>query len=125
DAGLRKARIREYIAHDEVLEPRVVARSRRQRHLTPHSLRYPLEVAGDIFANDADHLAHNGDADVGVVALADVDQLLCVAANVLVEAEEIKLGFVVTQFLDLENPARVRRIGTERRRTVESQVCGD
>src|SRR5690349_20848640 len=85
-------------------------------------MRNPFEVAADIAANDLDHLAHNGDPDVGVAASANLDQLLGPAANVLVEAEEVELRVVVVNFLDLEDSTGVCRIATECRRAIESEI---
>src|SRR6266568_7274485 len=67
--------------------------------------RAPDEIFLRMLADDGNHPAHDGDAHVGVVALAHLDQLRRGAAHVLVPAVEQERGIVVTHALDLEDAA--------------------
>ena len=78
------------------------------------------EVARNVIADDRDHLAHDGDADVGLVALAHDDLLLRVAIDRLVEAEEPEVGVVVLEARDLEHASCALGVVTEARRAVEA-----
>src|SRR5882672_12029938 len=84
----RRSPIGKHVAHDEIFELGIVGGSRGQPHLAAKPLRDPLELVAYVLADDFDHPAHHCDADVAVAALADVDELPCVAGDVLVEAEE-------------------------------------
>ena len=109
--------------HDEGLELGVVAGARR--HCDGTAARQPDEVARYIVANDADHLADDGDSNVVVRAALDLDQLLRVAADVLVQAEEIEVGVFIGHVLDLKDAAGAFRVITECRCFVQPQIGGD
>ena len=88
-ALLRRTRLRKHVAHDEILELRIGARARGHRHgAVP---RQPNKIAGDVVANDRDHLADDGDPDIAVGALSDLDQLLRVTTDILVQAEVVEV----------------------------------
>src|SRR6478735_5896122 len=109
-AALRRAAILgEDVVQDVGLELRVVRGPRRQRR-DPPAARHPREVAADLVADDLDHLAHDGDADVARVPPPHLDLLLGVAVDGLVEAEEIEVRGVVLDVDDLEQAAGVARV---------------
>src|SRR6185437_2919343 len=83
------------------------------------------EVAADVLADDRDHLAYHRDPNVGRIALAHLDQLSRIAADGLVEAEEVEARVVVADLGDLEQAAGASRVVSEGRRAVESEVRGD
>src|SRR5665213_974792 len=97
----------EEVAHQEILERRLVLAPRRQRNGSPETVRAPREIFLFVFTDDRDHLAHDRDADIGVVAQTHVDLLRRTAADILVPTEERELGIVIADVRDLEHAAAV------------------
>src|ERR1700674_3452474 len=94
-ASSRPARVGKKFLHHEILEPSVVPCTSGQYQSPAQAMRFAEDILLLMIANDRDHAAHHRDADVVVVAFANLDQLLGVAADVPVPAKEEKLGIVI------------------------------
>src|SRR5436190_10450438 len=117
--SVRRTLVGKDVIHDERLELGVVARARRHRDRS--ATRQPDKIARYVVADDRDHLADHCDLDVAVRAALDFDQLLGVAADLLVQAEKIEIGVFEAHVLDLKDAAGALGVVAEVWRLVQAK----
>src|SRR5262245_57432103 len=104
----------EELLQHEVLEAAVVAQAGGENQGAAKALGIPREFLRLVLADDCDHLAHYGEANVAGGASADLDQLLRAPPHERVPAGESELAIVERHAVHFEHAAALCRVETER-----------